>query len=382
LKILHCCLSCFYIDDYSYQENILVQEHVKSGHDVLVIASTETFSSKGSLTYTNPSRYMGSDGAMVYRLPYVKILSKKISRKIRAYQGLYDEIKKFKPELIIFHGMCAYSLLTVALYVKNNSNVLLYADSHEDLNNSATTFLSRNILYRFFYVPIIRLAKKHIQKVLYITYETKKFCKEIYSIEEEKLEFFPLGGKIINDIDYLGRRERFRQKYHCKDDIVFLQTGKFDKKKKLIESLVAFRNTKNKKTKLFIAGILHDEIKKDALSLIATDNRIQFIGWANSEDISNLLCMSDIYLQPGSQSATMQMAITHRCALILDDVPSHRHIFSNNGFLVNTQKELENAIKNISNYGLIKDMCNNSYEYAKKYLDYAMLADRLVQNKK
>ena len=42
MKIAHICLSCFYIDGFSYQENELVRQNVSDGHDVLVITSTET----------------------------------------------------------------------------------------------------------------------------------------------------------------------------------------------------------------------------------------------------------------------------------------------------------------------------------------------------
>jgi 1,2-diacylglycerol 3-alpha-glucosyltransferase len=54
MKILHCCLSCFYIDNYNYQENMLVREHVRAGHEVLVLASTENYNNQGQLSYSAP----------------------------------------------------------------------------------------------------------------------------------------------------------------------------------------------------------------------------------------------------------------------------------------------------------------------------------------
>ena len=60
MKILHCCLSCFYIDGYSYQENELIREHVQAGHDVLVLASTESFDETQKKTYLNPGEYIGN----------------------------------------------------------------------------------------------------------------------------------------------------------------------------------------------------------------------------------------------------------------------------------------------------------------------------------
>ena len=34
MKILHLMLACFYIDNYSYQENYLPKYHKKQGNDV------------------------------------------------------------------------------------------------------------------------------------------------------------------------------------------------------------------------------------------------------------------------------------------------------------------------------------------------------------
>lgn len=39
MKILHLCLACFYIDGYTYQENILPRINREDGHDVRILAS-------------------------------------------------------------------------------------------------------------------------------------------------------------------------------------------------------------------------------------------------------------------------------------------------------------------------------------------------------
>jgi hypothetical protein len=373
-------LSCFYIDDYGYQENKLVQEHVKAGHEVLVLASTESYSSTGELCYLQPSEYMGSDGAKVIRLPYTWFLPILIAKKLRIYPGVYEEIKKFKPDVIMFHGLASYELITVARYARNHQNVLLYADSHEDFNNSARTFLSRNTVYRFFYTPILKLAKKSIEKFLYITYETKLFCNKVYGLDDAQLEFYPLGGTIFENEDYLEKRSSKRRSLNISNnDIVFLQTGKFDLKKKLVESLMSFQKIQANNVRFIVAGVLSNDIKDQVLSLIDLDIRIIFLGWVSTDELSDLLCMCDVYVQPGSQSATMQMALSARCAVILDDVPSHRHIFCDNGFLVNSLCTLDEAIKSCIQFPLtVYDMQDKSYQFAKQNLDYSILAKRLL----
>ena len=114
MKILHLCLSCFYIDRYAYQENMLIAEHVRAGHSVHVLASTETFGSDGKLTHVAPSVYMGTEGAMVERLPYRFAQTPRLAQKIRAYVGLQARIEAIDPDVIVFHGLCSYALFEVS----------------------------------------------------------------------------------------------------------------------------------------------------------------------------------------------------------------------------------------------------------------------------
>ena len=380
MRIIHCCLSCFYIDGFTYQENILVREHVKLGHDVLVLASTETFGENNNLIYVEPSEYIGTDGSKVIRLPYEKYLPHKIMKKFRKHPNVYELIDKFEPDIIIFHGLCGWELFTVSRYIKNNSRVKLYVDSHEDFNNSAKNLISYYFLHKMYYKSIINLSKKYINKILYITSETKSFCKKIYKLEDNILEYFPLGGNILSDNEYLVIRNNLRESLNASpEDIIFLQTGKFDHLKKLIESVKAFLKTKRNDFKYVIAGALTEELRKELNELIMLDSRISYIGWLDANQLQKFLCAADVYVQPGSQSSTMQMSLCARCAIILADVPSHRDIFNNNGWLVKTNDELNTAFSLIEkDSNQLNVMSNKSFEFAKKYLDYSKLAQRIL----
>ena len=48
MKIMHLMLSSFYIDNYSYQENLLPKYHKKLGYEVEIVASLFTFAVTGS----------------------------------------------------------------------------------------------------------------------------------------------------------------------------------------------------------------------------------------------------------------------------------------------------------------------------------------------
>lgn len=383
MKILHCCLSCFYIDNYNYQENMLVREHVRAGHEVLVLASTENYDAQGQLSYGAPRRYNGSDGAEVLRLPYRSLGPHALNRKIRAYPGVYQQLCEAKPDVIIFHGACAWELLTVLRYKQVNPSVKIYIDSHEDFNNSARNFISKNILHRLFYRSIFKKSISYVEKVLCISTETMDFIGEFYGCPQDKMEYFPLGGEIFVDEVYEKNRTSIRLKYRIQaDTLVFLQSGKFDKKKRLTESLEAFQKLPCVgNIQYLIAGVLQDDIKAEVEPLLAKDDRIRFLGWKDAQELMQLLCAADVYVQPGSQSATLQNSICCRCAVIVDDVPSHHPFVNGNGWMVHDVEALVQAFDSAIHAfqdGRLEQMRAQSLHIARQLLDYEKMAQRLT----
>lgn len=381
MKIIHCCLSCFYIDGFAYQENELVSTHVSEGHDVLVIASTETYGPDKRIAYLDPCTYIGSDGAKVIRLPYKKVAPQVIMRKLRIHSGFYTLLEKEKPDVIIFHGLCGWELNTVVRYKKAHPAVKLYADSHEDFNNSARTFLSKFILHGLYYRLIINRCTSIIDRILCVSVDTISFVRDFYGVPDKMIEFFPLGGKVFNDDEYFEARLKTRELMKVKsDEIVFIQSGKIDGSKKLIESLRAFRKIEGLRFQFHIVGHLDDSIAEEVHELIRSDSRIHFWGWKSSNDLRMMLCAADIYVQPGTQSATMQMSLCCRCVVIVDDVPSHKPYINDNGWLVGNSLAIDDAFHMAAESAFhLPLMSQNSAHVAARLLDYKILAARICQ---
>ena len=379
MKILHACLSNFYIDDFLYQENCLIRQNVKDGHEVLVIASTETLEKSGKLKYLKPSTYKGSDGAVVKRISYTSLLPKYLSRKLRIHPTFENEIYKFKPQVILFHGCCGYEILSVSKYKKNNPEVFLYVDSHEDFYNSARGIISRYILHKVIYKYFFLKALINVEKVLCVSTETIDFLKLLYGAPEEKLEFFPLGGFILPKNIRMQYRQSIRKSYGLEtDNFVFLQSGKMNSRKKLVESLKEFSKLFDKKLKFIIVGSLVTSIRHEVYELIQKDKRIMFLGWKSPEELTKLLCATDVYLQPGTQSVTMQQALCTGCKVILDDVPAHQPYKNAGVILLNKSMPLSKAMQTViklNNAGNNKKILN----FAKKNLDYKILANRILK---
>lgn len=381
MKVVHVCLSCFYVDGYAYQENELVRQHVEGGHDVTVITSTENFGLDRRLTYVAPSSYFGLDGAPVIRLPYRRWLPQKVMRKLRMHPGVLGLLQEIKPEVILFHGLCGWELHAVARYKKLNPGVRLFVDSHEDQNNSARGFVSRNFLHKLYYAGIVRRCRRYFDKILCVSLETMDFVHRVYGVPKAELEFYPLGGRVFDDAEYRERRARGRAQAGVREgQILMLQSGKMGHRKKVLESLRVFIDTLGSHLRFVLSGSLDEQLRGEAEALIESDSRIQFLGWKAADELNDLLCGADVYVQPGTQSATMQMALCARCPVILDDVPSHVPFVEGNGWRLRDTADLAKAFREVAEApGALSGMADRSVEIASRLLDYRMLAQRLLE---
>ena len=378
MKIVHCCVSCFYIDGFAYQENQLAAQHFKDGHEVTIIASTETFDAQGRLGYVAPGDYLGTDGARVIRIPYRRFIPRKLAPKIRAYDGMRALLEVLQPDLIVFHGLCAWELHTVARYVAEHPHVRLFADCHEDFNNSARSFVSRHLLHEGLYRPVLRAALKHIEEVLCVTVESLQFATGFYGVPEKQARLFPLGGHVHSDADYAQRRQRLRAAHGLSDqEAVVMQSGKITASKLLPQALSAFSQTEAEHLRFWIVGQIVDH-KEVCEVLIQADRRIVNLGWKSPAELEDLLCAADVYLQPWGQTATTQMSMCCRCATILEDLPSHRALFADSGFLLNEQTSMSSVFQHIANKTeQLSEMKQRAFAFAKAHLDYVQLARQL-----
>lgn len=369
-------LSCFYIDNANYQENVIPRLNKKHGHEVRIIASTEVFVNNLSLGYTKPGSYMNEDGIPVIRLPYKLFLNFQLSKKIRAYPNLAHHIEEFSPELIMFHGAAAFALIDVAKYIKKNPHVRFIVDSHEDLQNSGTNFISKEILHKIFYRSIIQHCLPFIEKVLFITYETKIFLRTVYGIPESQLYFFPLGGNISES----ETRERIRQKIRFElnagdDQILVIHSGKLDDKKRTFEIVQAFLKVTDPNLKLVIIGSMDNKVSEATIPLINSDSRIHYLGWLSSELLQDYLYAGDLYVQLGGQSATMQNALCCGCAAALYPFESHKYLLNDSVFYIKNVKDLTRVFKEISSErSILENKRRESFDLAKSILDYEKIS--------
>lgn len=370
-------LSCFYIDNANYQENIIPRNNKKDGHDVYIIASRDTFISNNVIGLQDAGNYINEDEIPVTRLNYKNIINDKISMKIRAYEGLWEQLEKIKPDVILFHGACAWELNTVGNYISKYPNTKLYVDSHEDFFNSANGFVSKHVLHNLFYKRILQKNLKYIEKVLYITKETYNFLHDFYKVPKDKLEFFPLGGELPDTSFYQATREKRRKEIGAKEgDIICIHSGKLDKLKRTEEMLSAFTKIKRTDLKFIIIGKVEADFENTFQKFLENDDRINYLGWKSAKELREYLMAGDLYLQLGSQSATMQQAICNGNVVALYPFESHTYLLGESAFYMKNEEDMISILNNVS-WHTLDQMKQKSTKIVTEILDYEKISRRI-----
>lgn len=380
MRILHIMLANFYCEGYEYQENILPQMNKKDGHDVKIIASTEAFDETGKYTYLKPQKYANKYDIEVVRLPYVRWMPSIIARKVRIYKGLWEQLELYKPDLIFCHSLMFWDLRTISAYKKKYPQVKLYADFHSDYNNSATNFISKNILHKMIYRPIILKHMKNFEKLYYITVETKEFLQKLYKIPDEYLEFYPLGGIIECEKVRDEYRNKIRNKLGIKkNEMMILHSGKMGVAKKTVNILSALKELEFPEIKLVLIGVFDEKYEKDVMAYIESDNRMIYEGWKSGEELRQYMCAADLYLQPGSQSIVAQTAVCSNCGLAVAPHISYKELFGERVFYVESKEEIKNLIEEvINNPQILEEKRKQGFDFAQSYLDYRVLSRKYM----
>lgn len=372
MRIVHICCGAL-LEGGDYQEQDLARQNLRDGHEVIIITTNENILPDGKISYTKKNTFKNTDGVNIYRLKFFRFLGYFIARRLLYRFGLMDIIRTFKPDIIYHHGI-SLDLIRVSRYISKYKKVKLFVDSHADYNNSAHYFLTKYIIHKFIYKLILMYAMERINKFFYITLETKIFAIENYNIKESQMDYLPLGSTNINYKGISSHRHEIRKSLNIKDsDILLLHSGKFDYKKRTIETVMAFKRFNNINFKLLIIGKVSDEIREEFYECISNSSNLIFLGWMSTAELDKYLQAADLYLQPGSQSITMQRAICAGCAMALYPYISHDFLLEDAYFKIKSDEDIFNLLNIINNDRSIlykmkekgKKICINLLDYSK-----------------
>lgn len=311
MKIVHLCLANFFIDNYSYQENILSKYHKKLGNDVTVIASLFSFDENGQSTFLKKEQeYINNDKVKVIRVDY-KNKFKKINRILRIYSKTYKLLEQEKPDFIFIHGCQFLDIKQVVKYLKNHKNIKVVVDNHADFSNSAKNWLSKNILHKIIWRRCAKLIESYTTTFYGVLPARVDFLINVYKIPREKVELLVMGAEdekveLAKDKNI---RKTIREKYNIKpDDFLIMTGGKIDNNKPQTFLLMeAVKKIDRNNIKLLIFGSVKPEYK-DKFSALLCDT-VQYIGWVDSKETYKFFNASDLVVFPGLHSVFWEQVV-------------------------------------------------------------------------
>ncbi len=383
MKVVHICLGNFYIDNYSYQENMLPKYHKKLGYDVEIIASLMSFDKNGKRSFLETEKvYENENGIKVTRLEYKK--PQLIFKKLKRYVGTYKILKESKPDILFIHGCQFLDMSIIVKYLKKYPIEKVYVDNHADFSNSATNFLSKNILHKIFWKHTAQIIEPYTQKFFGVLPARVEFLQNIYKVPTNKCELLIMGAndELIEKYCNEKSRETFRNLLGIKkNDFVIVTGGKIDKSKKQTLFLMkAIRNMNATNIKLFIFGSIAVEIKKEFENLCCEN--IKYIGWANEEESYKNFSIADLVVFPGRHSVYWEQVVAMGIPMICKfwEGTTHVDIGGNVKFLnEDSEKEIKRNLEEIIyNPEVYENMCKNATKKEKNTFLYSYIAKKSI----
>lgn len=379
MKITHICLCGPVTDNWSYQDNLLPRYHKELGLDVSVITSQYIYNNKGELDIDDRSKYFNEYGIKTIRLK--SSYNTTVNSKFKKYKNLYETIKGEEPDILFIHGIQFLDIKAVIKFLKQNPTVKVYVDNHADFSNSATNWVSRNILHKIIWKRLGDLIDPFTSKFYGVLPARVDFLKNVYKLPEDKVELLLMGADDEKVIEARKASEikQLREKYNIKiDDFLIITGGKIDNaKRQTLLLMQAVKEINKENIKLIVFGSLTNELKNEVNTLV-DGRKIQYIGWIKSDDSYKYFAAANIVVFPGRHSVLWEQAVGTGvpCVFKYWEGTTHVDVGGNCEFLFkDSVEEIKNIIENLINnhelYKSIKEVAENKGVLEFSYLEIA-----------
>lgn len=380
MKIVHLCLSAFFIDNYSYQDNMLPKYHVKMGHEVTVVTSLFTFNEKGKgCLLDHASEYDDPNGFRIVRLAYKNPI--KIYKRLRKFEGLKDVLEREVPDLIFSHNVSYGDVKVLVRYLDKHPNVRVFADNHADFVNSAKNFFSKNILHPIIMRHYAKMLEPYLSKCYGVTPMRCRFLEQMYHINSDIIEFLPMG--VDDDAIPTNRiqvRADIRKELNIQEnEIVIFTGGKIDRLKNTHVLIEALKSIKDFQLHLIICGTLTPEMEYLKSELDSNAN-IHYMGWCNADRVMNCMVASDLVCFPGTHSSLWEQSVGVGLPAIFKRWSEMEHVDVNGNCIFvkgEDAKELKNTILSMINNDNFRLYKSKAFAAAQNFL-YSQIAKKAI----
>lgn len=384
MKIVHVCLIGTFTDKRNYQENVLSKYHAKLGHEVYVITSKWIQSDDGHPHVVDPrDNYIDENGVHVIRL-HLKG-KQNLYKKFKRYDGLFETLTEIKPDFIFIHGVASIENNTLVKYLKKNRNVRACADNHADFSNSATNWISKNILHGVVWKHYAKKLVPVIEKFYGVLPARVDFLVDIYGLPKEKCDLLVMGAddELVEAADK-KIKEFTRNQYHIgRDDFLITTGGKIDAwKTQTLLLMEAVKKIDNPKIKLLVFGSVTEELMPKVQEL-ADGDKVQYIGWIQANDTYRYFATSDLVVFPGRHSVFWEQVAAQGIPMICKDWNGTHHVDVGGNVLFlshDSVDEIQQVIeKVVSDKKLYQRMMNVAREKGRVTFSYREIAKRCIQ---
>ena len=329
MKIVHVCLSMGYTEGLNYQENVIIKYQAGDGHDVTLITTDHCFHEGEWGLCQTESDYINPDGVHIIRLPFAFPIPYKLNKQIGIFKGFYPLLEKIRPDVIFVHNLQFQDIRKVAKYKKHHPEVKVNADNHSDFNNSARTWISRNLLYRFWWGPCARKIEPYFDRFFGVTPARIDFMYKVYGIPKGKTDLLVMGAddELLEKVENPEVREEIRGQYHIKEnDFLVVTGGKIDHNKtQTLLLMEAVRNMKEDRLRLVVFGSVEEELKEPFFRL-CDGKKIQYTGWATAEQAYQYFSAADLVVFPGLHSVYWEQVVAQGIPMLCKYMEGMTHV--------------------------------------------------------
>jgi glycosyltransferase involved in cell wall biosynthesis len=384
LRILHVIEHIY--PTLGYQETYMAREHsclnntlviTSERYARLIFDANEKLLKKRRLA---PGLYV-EEGIKILRLP-VRFDIELIDNLWLV--GLEQAVIKFKPDVIIIHGIVNLSSIRIAILKSKLRNAKIIFDEHMTYDGTRGGWTK--LFYRIFRLIFVPTILKSANALVAVTNDTKRFMHEEYGIPSSKIVTIPLGVDLNNFYRDLNARYPVRKRFGINDEaVVFIYAGKVVAQKGvhlLVEAASKIGEIRNNVRFLIVGGsdpVYLARLKKRMFELNVQDCFI-FVDAVPNNELRLYYNASDAGIWPLQCSLTMIEAMACGLPIIISDKSgATERITSGSGFLYKETDctDLSRKIILLLNDELRKEMSKKALDYAKN-LSWTTISERFL----
>lgn len=326
MKIVHICLSGPYTDDTNYQENILSKYHKLLGNEVTVIASNWAWSSEGYKIPVECRSYQTAEGVKVIRIPVAKGT---IDTRLRRFPGMIELVRKEMPDILFIHDCQYLDIIKLASFACKTPSVRVYVDNHADFSNSATNWISKNILHKILWRHCARKIEPYTTKFFGVLPARVEFLVNMYGIPKEKVELLVMGADddVVEEVRKKNIRNQIRRKYSIDNKTILLVTGgKINHfRPEMLNLLEVVAEINDPHVKILFFGNVSDEYS-ERFQRVCLHKNIINAGWLSSRDTYGYMDAGDLIIFPGLHSVLWEQAVGMGKACMFRKITGFDHV--------------------------------------------------------